>query len=145
MCGEVNNVSVVSGTYSFNHCVKGSSFVGGIAGFGREATFTDCKNGATLFSGRYSAYTGGISGYARECTCYNCTNYGSLMAKCTGFSGNGYSGGMVGMAPSKTSNVFNGCSNKGSLSTATYANKHALEHRGTKDDCAKTDGPNLDY
>ena len=43
VCGEVNNVSVVSGTYSFNHCVKGSSFVGGIAGFGREATFTDCK------------------------------------------------------------------------------------------------------
>ncbi len=143
VCGEVNNVSVVSGTYSFNHCVKGSSFVGGIAGFGREATFTDCKNGATLFSGRYSAYTGGISAYARGCTFNNCTNYGSLMAKCTGFSGNGYSGGMVGMAPSKTSNVFNGCSNKGSLSYVTYKNIHMGWNPKHGDECAYPKGPNL--
>lgn len=142
-CGEISNVEVY-GTCSFNHCVKGSSFMGGIAGFGNGATFTDCKNYATLFNGRYTANTGGISAYAKDSTFNNCSNGGSLTAKCTGYGGYAYCGGIVGAASSNAQNRFITCSNTGSLTTATYKNIHMGWHHNTNAICANPNGPDLE-
>lgn len=73
-----------------NHSsVKGTSNVGGIAGFSQERNIKRCTNYGTVENGD-DLLIGGIIGYAFETSIEDCANYGKITS--TGW----YAGGIVG-------------------------------------------------
>lgn len=85
-----------------NHSsVKGTSNVGGIAGFSQERNIKRCTNYGTVENGD-DQLIGGIIGYAFETSIEDCANYGKITS--TGW----YAGGIVGQTNGNSSiqNVF---------------------------------------
>ena len=85
-----------------NHSsVKGTSNVGGIAGFSQERNIKRCTNYGTVENGD-DLLIGGIIGYAFETSIEDCANYGKITS--TGW----YAGGIVGKTNGNSSiqNVF---------------------------------------
>ena len=85
-----------------NHSsVKGTSYVGGIAGFSQERNIKRCTNYGTVENGD-DLLIGGIIGYAFETSIEDCANYGKITS--TGW----YAGGIVGKTNGNSSiqNVF---------------------------------------
>lgn len=143
--GKAQNIKVISGACTYTKLTNGISYVGGLVGFASGATFKNCVNCASLFSGRYSAAVGGICGYAKNSEFNNCTNYGSLTARCTAYGGYAASGGMVGQSYSSTSNAFNSCNNYGTKKTYTYSSYKLSATYYSNDFCAMTNGKDLAY
>ena len=83
-----------------NHSsVKGTSNVGGIAGFSQERNIKRCTNYGTVENGD-DQLIGGIIGYAFETSIEDCANYGKITS--TGW----FVGGIAGLANSSVQNVF---------------------------------------
>lgn len=120
--GKATNVRVMTGTCSYDAGTNGMSFVGGIAGVGANATFTNCSNSIALTSGRWSGVAGGIVGHSNGSTFDNCRNSGSITTKCTFFGGYAISGGIVGEKSSTGvfETTIRNCSNTGELHTSAY-------------------------
>ena len=94
-----------------NHSsVKGTSNVGGIAGFSQERNIKRCTNSGTVENGR-NQYIGGIIGYAYGISIEDCANYGNIT------SAGPVAGGIAGstMDNSSIQNVF-------SYGDVTYTN-----------------------
>ena len=84
-----------------NHSsVKGTGYVGGIAGFSQEKNIKRCTNYGTVENN--NRYIGGIIGYAYKTSIEDCANYGKITS--TGW----YAGGIAGqtLANSSIQNVF---------------------------------------
>ena len=81
--------------------MKGTSNVGGIAGFSQERNIKRCTNYGTVENGD-DQLIGGIIGYAFETSIEDCANYGKITS--TGW----YAGGIVGQTNGNSSiqNVF---------------------------------------
>ena len=120
--GKATNVRVMTGTCSYDANTNGMSFVGGIAGVGANATFTNCSNSIALTSGRWSGVAGGIVAHSNGSTFDNCRNTGSISTKCTGLGGYAISGGIVGEKSSTGvfETTIRNCSSTGKLSTSAY-------------------------
>lgn len=137
--GNATNVHVKTGTCSYDAGTNGMSFVGGIAGVGANATFTNCTNSIALTSGRWSGVAGGIVGHSNGSTFDNCRNSGSITTKCTFFGGYAISGGIVGEKSSTgdTTTIQKNCTNSGELHTSAY-NTGRGGHQIKGDLCAYT-------
>ena len=120
--GKATNVRVMTGTCSYDANTNGMSFVGGIAGVGANATFTNCSNSIALTSGRWSGVAGGIVAHSNGSTFDNCRNTGSISTKCTGLGGYAISGGIVGEKSSTGvfETTIRNCSSTGKLSASAY-------------------------
>ena len=116
--------------------VYGSSYIGGLVGFAKNATIRNCHIAAIVngtgsyvggicgksvgtviencdFSGKVIAtvdYSGGICGYADASSIVSCTNAGTV-------SGASYVGGMVGKSDNGSTIQF--CNNGGNISSTT--------------------------
>ena len=98
-----------------NHSsVKGTSNVGGIAGFSQERNIKRCTNYGTVENGR-NQYIGGIIGYAYGISIEDCANYGNIT------SAGPLAGGIAGstMDNSSIQNVF-------SYGDVTYTNTSGI-------------------
>ena len=98
-----------------NHSsVKGTSNVGGIAGFSQERNIKRCTNYGTVENGR-NQYIGGIIGYAYGISIEDCANYGNIT------SAGPVAGGIAGstMDNSSIQNVF-------SYGDVTYTNTSGI-------------------
>ncbi len=126
--GTVQNVETFSGTFIYDCCEVGMSYVGAIAGIADNANFNNCTNNININSGRYGGVVGGITGYANGTNFISCTNNGNLTATSTGWGGYANSGGISGEIFNKTShskykvNNFYQCINNGKLYTKKYGN-----------------------
>lgn len=95
--GTVENVTV-NGECFYSICTNGSAFVGSIAGSAyKGAVISNCKNNASITAGRYTSAAGGIVGYSAGARIQYCTNTGSVLSRCTRFSGYARAGGIVGL------------------------------------------------
>lgn len=137
--GKATNVRVMTGTCSYDANTNGMSFVGGIAGVGANATFTNCSNSIALTSGRWSGVAGGIVAHSNGSTFDNCRNTGSISTKCTGLGGYAISGGIVGEKSSTGvfETTIRNCSSTGKLSTSAYGIGWG-GNRYVNDECAFT-------
>ena len=75
--------------------VEGTGFVGGIVGYGNNASITGCTNAATVKGG--SSNVGGIVGYFfSDGNVRNCSNLGSVRAQINSDQGMAKVGGIAG-------------------------------------------------
>lgn len=93
--GTVKNCTV-SGTCSYDVCVAGATFTGGLCGIARNSTFVSCTNRANVTSGRYTSGSGGIVGYSRKSTYSECKNTATIKSICTKWWGYSFAGGIIG-------------------------------------------------
>ena len=99
-----------------NHSsVKGTSNVGGIAGFSQERNIKRCTNYGTVENNGRNQYIGGIIGYAYGISIEDCANYGNIT------SAGPVAGGIAGstMDNSSIQNVF-------SYGDVTYTNTSGI-------------------
>ena len=98
---KLTNIFVNQGTCSYRCNRNGMSFVGGIVGFTKNTTVYDCRNSASIVSGRYSAGAGGIAGYSKSSIFRECISKGSVTSHGTS-TGRSCAGGIVGIEYDKS-------------------------------------------
>lgn len=118
--GKVDNITIKSGSFSYNCCTNGASFVGSIVGTAINCEISNCINNINLTSGRYGGIVGGIAGFAASAKFKNCVNNGTLKSYCTSWGGSAYAGGIVGERTSTRECTYYQCTNNGTLSTNAY-------------------------
>ena len=120
--GQMGYCKVNSGYCTYNKCVSGTVYVGGICGLANGARMYSCKNYINILAGRYSGVAGGIAGYGRNINFIQCDNYGNITAYCTWFGGFSYAGGIVGLKyANSTKFILNGCQHSGNLNALNYS------------------------
>ena len=123
-----NNSSLTS-TYEIRNChnrgeVKGSSYVGGIVGYGYYCRTRFCDNYAPVNATSYGV--GGILGYIYYYSVVSgCNNYGNVTSTYTGSSvSSGYgTGGIVGCSYYGTGTsipIIDSCNNYGNVTSTAY-------------------------
>lgn len=121
--GTISNVTA-NGSYRYECCTNGVTFLGGICGYAVNATITNCTNNMNLHADRYAAIVGGIVGFAEGGKIQGCVNNGFLEAVGTDWGGAAYVGGICGDGHKTNAPVLNGNKNNGKLSAAAYDNSN---------------------
>ena len=133
--GTAENIIFRSGSFEYNCCTNGASFVGSIAGNSFNSTITNCTNYVNLISGRYAASVGGFVGQGGSITFKNLSNYGNLKSYCTAWGGASWTGGIIGERFNTYDCTYDNCINSGKLEAVTYDGTHiGCNHRTSNDE-----------